>query len=146
MKPNITNQLIDATFKVSRLIKENMCYTSSITQLSMLQLQALIFIKRNPNVPMREIAEHFRIELPSATSLLNKLSTMDLVERLTDPKDRRIVRVSLTTAGQTLLKNAMIEKTSKIEKLLAFLSKKEKEALLAIIMTLTEKMEAQHAV
>jgi len=146
MKSDTTNKLIEATFAFSRLMKDSMCYTSAITHLSMLQLQALIFIKKNPNVPMREIAEHFRIELPSATSLLNKLNTMDLVERKTDEEDRRIVRINLTIEGQTLLKNAMIERTEKTEKLLSFLSEEDKAALLRIIMTLTVKMEGHHEV
>ena len=122
-------------------MKESMCFTSSITHLSMLQLQALILIKKTPNVQMRDIATHFRIELPSATSLLNKLHEMKLVQRQADPDDRRIVRINLTADGQALLKNAMIERSKKIEKLLAFLSEKDKEELLRILLTLTEKME-----
>jgi DNA-binding MarR family transcriptional regulator len=144
MQTDTTNKLIEATFKISRAMKDSMCYTSSITQLSLVQLQALIFIKKNPNVPMRKIAEHFRIELPSATSLLNKLSTMKLVERHTDPDDRRIVRINLTTDGQTLLKNAMIERAKKMEKLLSFLPEEDKSTLLRIVTTLTEKMEEQN--
>ena len=141
MKTATTNKLIEATFKMLRILKENMHYTSSMAQMSMMQIQALVFIKQNPNVPMSKIAENLRIELPSATSLLNKLSELKLVERQTDPDDRRIVRINLTTAGQTLLKNAMMERTKKIEELLSFVSEEDQEALLRIVTILTEKLE-----
>lgn len=139
-----TNRLIEATFNLSRLMKENTHHPSSITHLSMVQIQTLVFIKKNPNVPMKKIAEQFRIELPSATSMINKLTALKLVERQTDPDDRRIVRINLTQDGQTLLKNAMIERTKKIEKLLSFLSEEDHAALLRIVTTLTEKLEKQH--
>lgn len=139
-----TNKLVEATFKLSRLIKENMCYTGNIAQLTVVQLQALIFLKKNPNVTMSKIAENFRIELPSATSLLNKLSELKLVERQTDPIDRRVVRINLTQQGQTLLKNAMIERTKKIEELLSFVSGDDQATLLRIVTTLTEKLEKQN--
>jgi len=141
MKTATTNKLIEATFKMLRILKENMHYTSSMAQMSMMQIQALVFIKQNPNIPMSKIAENLRIELPSATSLLNKLSELKLVERQTDPDDRRIVRINLTTAGQTLLKNAMLERTKKIEELLSFVSEEDQEALLRIVTILTEKLE-----
>jgi len=138
-----TNDLTDITFKISRLVKENLCYNSRLTHLSILQIQALIFIEQHPHVQMREIATHFRIELPSATSLLNKLHKMKMVTRKTDTDDRRIIRISLTPEGQTLLNDAMIERNKKMGKLLSFLSSTDKESLLRILTTIAGKMEAK---
>ena len=146
MKTNATDELIETTFKIFRLMKDNMCYVSSIKQLTLLQLQALIFINNNSSVPMKKIAEYFCIELPSATSLLNKLTDMNLVERQSDPNDRRLVRIKLTNEGQTLLKNAMLERAKKMERLLSFLSEEDKATMLRIVTTLTEKMEVGNEV
>jgi DNA-binding MarR family transcriptional regulator len=143
MQTATTNELTDVSFQISRLFKENLCYTSPITHLSILQLQALIFIKQHPNVQMRDIAAHFRIELPSATSLLNKLHQMKMVTRKTDTDDRRVVRIMLTNEGQTLLNDAMIERGKKMEKVLSFLSEHDKMALLRILKTLATKMETK---
>ncbi|HZE87048.1 MAG TPA: MarR family transcriptional regulator [Methylomirabilota bacterium] len=141
MNANITSRLIELSFQLSRQIKGTMCFTSQFINLSMLQLQALSFIKSKPNVHMREIAEHFHIELPSATSLLNKLHEMQLVSRSTDATDRRVVKISLTADGETLLKDAMIERNKKTEILLSYLSETEKENLLHIFEKLLTKME-----
>src|SRR5690349_6388385 len=126
-----TNKLIEVMFKVSRFMK-SMHYKSPLVNLSMIQLQALIFLKHNPSAQMSDIATHFRIELPSATSLVNKLHEMELVERQTDDKDRRLVRIDLTNTGQTLLKDAMIERNKKIETLLSYVAESDKDELLRI--------------
>src|SRR5882757_3909316 len=107
MNDVLTSKFIEIMFKCSRLLRGHMEYSSDVAQLSILQIQTLSFLKHHDNAQMGEIAEYFNIELSSATSLLNKLVTLQLVERQTDPKDRRLVRISLTKKGSELLKKAM---------------------------------------
>lgn len=128
-------------FQVFRRMKEKMSYTNSLTHLSILQIQTLIFLNKNKKVSMSDIAGYFRIELPSATSLLNKLYEQKLVERHEDEQDRRLVMITLTDEGKTLLKQAMCERKKKIEKILSYLSKKERLDLLAILETLNNKLQ-----
>jgi DNA-binding MarR family transcriptional regulator len=142
--PNKNSQLVEAIFKVTRLMKRDMSYTSEMMHLSMLQLQALLFLKQKQNAQMREIAEHFHIELPSATSLLQKLHQMKLVKRQTDENDRRIVRILLTDAGEKLLKEAITARSKKIEKMLSYLSEKDSMDLSRILEVLTQKLEGIH--
>src|SRR5256885_7713936 len=104
MTNTLASKFIEVMFKSSRLFREGMHYSSNIAQLSFLQIQALAYLKYHNNAQMSEVAEHFRIELPSATSLLNKLVTLQLVKRLQDEKDRRLVRVVLTNEGLNILK------------------------------------------
>lgn len=55
--------------------------------------------------PMRmgELAERESIRTPSATALVDGLAEQGLVERQVDPKDRRVVMISVTPAGRALL-------------------------------------------
>ena len=103
MKTDSTIELVEMIFKVSRLMKEEMSFTNNLIHLSILQIQTLIFLKQNKDkkVSMSDIAENFRIELPSATSLLNKLYDLKLVERNVDANDRRLVLITLTGEGKT---------------------------------------------
>ena len=51
----------------------------------------------------RELAQHMRIEPPTLVRHLDKLAEEGLVERRTDPADRRVLRVVVTAAGQARL-------------------------------------------
>src|SRR6266576_2561990 len=114
MTNKLSNKISEILFKVVRLLKKEMSYKDEFAQLSVLQIQALFFLKQNKNAQMSEIAEHFHIELPSATSLLNKLNQMDFVERNADPNDRRLVRIVLSKKGEAVLKQAMDERNKKV--------------------------------
>jgi DNA-binding MarR family transcriptional regulator len=140
MKSDNTLELVEMLFKISRLMKEEMSFTNELTHLSVLQIQTLIFLNHNKIVSMSDIAEYFHIELPSATSLLNKLCDQKLVKRYEDVEDRRLVRVTLTDSGTTLLEQVIRERRKKLEKMLSYLSEKERFELLTILQTLNSKL------
>jgi MarR family transcriptional regulator, organic hydroperoxide resistance regulator len=135
-----TYELIEMMFQLARLMKEEMSFSNNLMQLSALQIQTLIFLDHNKEVTMSDIAKHFHIELPSATSLLNKLYSKKMVKRSADPKDRRIVKVSLTDAGKSMLSEAVNQRRKKLQKALAYLSKQEKTDLLNILSSLRSRL------
>jgi len=92
----INDQLAEAMFALSRSMKEEMTFDSDTLQLTVLQLQTLIFIKKHKDVLMGDIADQFNISLPTATVLSDKLVNLKLIQRAKDESDRRIVKVFLT--------------------------------------------------
>lgn len=144
MHNNITDKLAEKIFAISRVIKGSMSYKSSLVQLSVLQIQALDFLGKNEHAQMNEIAEYFHIETPSATVLLNKLHDLGLVQRQADLKDRRLVRIVLTSEGKQLHKEATKERNHKIEKILSYLSDGDKNELLRILNTIQEGITNTH--
>lgn len=140
----INSSLVEEIFKFSRLLKGTMSFNSELSRLSMLQIQALVFLKKHDEAQMGEIAQHFNIELPSATSLVNKITKLGLVERKADKNDRRVVIIALTKEGRTLLQQAMEERSKKITKTLSYLSAKDKQELLRIMQILTDTMEKEY--
>ncbi|MFC7394144.1 MarR family winged helix-turn-helix transcriptional regulator [Scopulibacillus cellulosilyticus] len=48
---------------------------------------------------MSEVADHLQISLGGATSLVDRLHKINLVERLRSDEDRRVVKVALTDKG-----------------------------------------------
>ncbi|HSW88054.1 MAG TPA: MarR family transcriptional regulator [Candidatus Saccharimonadales bacterium] len=137
----INSNLVEEIFKFSRFMKGQMACDSALMKLSMLQLQVLVFLKRNEPAQMSEIAKYFSIELPSATSLINKVTKMGLVERTADKHDRRLVLISLTKEGHSLLQKAMEEKGKRMTETLSYLSETDKKELLRIMKILTDTME-----
>lgn len=132
-----TSSIIESIFTLSRVMKEKMGGKSQFAHLSMVQLQTLVFLKKNPKSSMRSVADFLRVELPSATNLIEKLVKLQLVERRLDAQDKRWVRLSLTQKGMSLLVKAKKERQKNMEKLLSHLTDKEKETLLFLFEKLT---------
>ena len=137
----LNEQIAECMFMLSRLMKEEMTFDSETAQLTILQLQALLFIKRNEAVTMTEVATHFGISLPTATSLSNKLVTAKLITRENNTTDRRIVTLVLTPKGKDLLIKAMKYRSAKLQTMLSYMSLPEKEQLLDIIKNLIANIQ-----
>ena len=136
-----TTHLIDVMFQLSRVLKDQGSFRNDLSQLTVLQIHALWFLKHHTNAQMSEIAQHFNIELPSSTSLVNKLCILELVERKSDDHDRRLVRISLTKRGEQLLNEAMNKRMKKLETMLSLLDENDKKELQRILETLLSKIK-----
>jgi DNA-binding MarR family transcriptional regulator len=114
-----------------------MSLNTDIFQLSILQIQALVYVNTKREATMSEIAKHFNIELPSASSLITKLFVKKLISRDSDQQDRRLVKITLTKKGELLLLKATEERRKKIRKMLSYLSEDEILHLRNIVNTLS---------
>jgi DNA-binding MarR family transcriptional regulator len=137
---DVSLELVEEMFAIARLMKEEMSCTNDQFHVSMLQIQALRFLDRNPGSTMSDLAKHFLIELPSATSLANRLVGDGWVRRQEDPDDRRVVKLALTEKGQTMLRTGMDRHRKKLAEILSYLSDGEKSDLLAILRVLSGKL------
>ncbi len=134
----IDTQLIDKLFHFSRIIREQMQNHSLVAHLTFLQLESLIILKKHKVVQMSDVADNFRISMPTATVLLDKLVLMKLVKRIHDPKDRRVVKVTLTDRGEMLMTEELKRKNEKLNKFLDLLTEKEKTQILGILSRVVE--------
>ncbi len=144
MTDTLATKFIEIMFKTSRIFRERMHYSSQIAHLSFLQIQTLTYLKLHTNAQMSEIAEHLHIELPSATSLLNKLVALQLVQRQQDEKDRRLVRIALTEEGNAILTIAKKEKEAHVKQMLSYLTDEERHELLRLMEKLHERIEKDY--
>ena len=140
----INDQIAEMMFALSRSLKEEMTFDSETLQLTVLQFQALIFIKKNKDVLMGDIAGHFKISLPTATVLSDKLVNSGLVKRERSENDRRIVNVSLTQKGEKMLKTAMKQRHQKVNKMLSLLSMEDRKQILNILKNLISNIQKSY--
>lgn len=77
----------------------------------------------------RELAERMGIEPPTLVRHLDKLTDEGLVERRTDPDDRRVVRVVVTPAGRQRLAELHPVVHELDEELRGILTKRDVEVL-----------------
>ena len=77
----------------SKSIREN-------TNLNPGSLYVLGVLSRNEMLSMSEIGCRLSMPKPHVTSLVDKLIAEEMVERLFDPKDRRIINIRITEKGK----------------------------------------------
>jgi DNA-binding MarR family transcriptional regulator len=90
---------------------------------------ALATIDRHGPLTPSRLAEMERIQRPTVTRLLSTLENDGLIERLTDPDDRRVSHVSITKDGRALVKKLRSRKNAYLSKRLRHLDEDELETL-----------------
>lgn len=138
MKDEVNNEITETIFKFLKCMKPTMSYDSKTFHLTMVQFEALIFLKKNKDAQMSDISDYFSITMPSVTVLIDKLIGMKFAQRKNDIKDRRVVKISLTAYGEKLLNEAMHQRKQKINKVLSYLSSEDKKDLLRILQRITD--------
>ena len=134
-------QLVQLIFRVNQVLRQRTAFSSSFKKLSMLQLETLLFLKEHKNARMKEIASHLHITMPSVTSLVDTLVSIQLVSRQKEESDRRGVKLELTKSGMTLLKTAMEEKIKRVSTILDLISTQDKKHLVAILEQILVQLE-----
>ena len=105
------------------------------------QLSALSSIDALGSVRLGDLAAAERVTSPTLTKIVANLEAAGLVERSTDPHDRRAARVSLTAPGRTRLKRLRTERNAYLQRRLAAFSAEDRETLaaaIAMLITLAE--------
>ena len=69
------------------------------------QAQVLFHLARNQNSPMTDVARTFGITLPAVTQVVDRLESKRFVERTSSRRDPRQVLLTLTKAGQALVRD-----------------------------------------
>jgi DNA-binding MarR family transcriptional regulator len=92
-----------------------------------------------------ELAERERVQRPTATRLISRLSEAGLVDRTSDPSDGRVSLVSVTPEGRALMRRLRTRKTAFLAKRLRDLDPEEVATLdraAAILERLLERDSA----
>ena len=97
------------------------------------QLDILKFIVDKKNPTMKDITGHLNITAPSATSMIENLYDKKMVNRESDPGDRRGVRISPTKATLKLFSSFKDVKESVVGELFLPLTLEDKKQLTVIL-------------
>ena len=116
--------------------------------LTRMRFGALGILSQMGSLPISELARYLRITKSQATSLVDGLVSGGNAERKASKKDRRIIEVSISDAGRTLVLGALTEIHAGIAVDLAKLDEGEIEELrasLQALIALLHKIEAPAA-
>jgi len=76
------------------------------------QLKALSAFHEDRKYSMSELSKNALVTMPSMTEMVDRLEAEDILERIRDTEDRRVVKVCLTEKGKKIHKE-LIEKRHK---------------------------------
>lgn len=99
------------------------------TTLSPGTLFTLGALSHHAKLTMTGIGCHLSIPKPHVTALVDKLIKDDLVERLLDPNDRRIIYIQLTEKGRITLKEIKLLISKELRDKLLFLTNEQMKVL-----------------
>lgn len=82
-------------------------------------LDILVNLYRFEGISQQELARKLLVGRSNMSMLLPQLEKRGLIERLSDAKDKRVLRLHLTAAGRDLTAQAMAIQTDMIERTLS---------------------------
>jgi len=107
------------------------------------RMEALAAIFNSPSLSAQvDIAKRLRIEGPTMTRMLDTLEADGLVERLPDPADRRTKQLRLTPAGESVLEEIFAIADELRGRLLEGIETERMDELNALLVMLTERLDA----
>ncbi|MEQ8168492.1 MAG: MarR family transcriptional regulator [Candidatus Eremiobacterota bacterium] len=115
------------------LLKSLAVSASNLKNMSLSQLNVLLFLEARDHVRMKDIGEKLCIKPSSVTNLVDRLIRAGLVERSFDPEDRRVVEVSLSEDGKRLIEDVRKIDRKHWEKVIGKIDEVEYEEILRVI-------------
>lgn len=110
--------------------------------LSIARYAILRILSGREPVTLGWIAEKHHSWLSNITGLIDRLVRDNLVERRPDLKDRRVVRVKLTAAGESLVRSTRTPHREYLVRAMGTLNQRELRTLTLLLSKLTEPLEA----
>lgn len=114
------------------------------------QINALLVLYFNNDLTMGELSAEICLAESAATRLMNRLVHLNLVKRRGDEKDRRVVRVNLTSYGRQLAGLVFERRSFHFNNLAHRLAEEEREDLIVSLQAVMcvfdqpEKTEQNH--
>ena len=126
------------------LLKNARSPQSEALDLNSSQIQVILTLKKFGSMKMSDLTKHSNVVKSSMTNIIDSLEDLNLVDRIRNEKDRRIIYVSLNEKGSQLALSLRHSIFVPFEKKVNCLSPKDKKDLYDSLSTLNQiilKME-----
>lgn len=98
-------------------------------------------LRQKTSPTMGELSNALSVPLSTATRMVNRLVENALAERLSDPDDRRIVRVALTDTDLQVHDAIEAHSVQDIQRILACLTPEEQDILIALFRKVASSLK-----
>lgn len=105
------------------------------------QFEALQYLRNEDNLTIGELSSRMYLACSTVTDLLDRMERNELVKRVKDENDRRIVRITVLQKGHDLIKLVMENRINYVESILAELDESVIDAIDMGFGIFNEKVE-----
>jgi DNA-binding MarR family transcriptional regulator len=109
------------------------------------QFLILDFLHREGESTMTKLAHLMRVTTAAMTGIVDRLVRDRYVVRAFDPNDRRIIKVKLTTSGNTLVRNITEQKHKMIIRIFGKISMQDRQEYLRILMQIKDILTEENS-
>ena len=109
-------------------------------KLGLPHLSAMDHLRREDSTTMHDLVTALRMSRSTATGIVERLNGLGLAERSPDPRDRRVVRVALSTKGRGILRQLRTQKRRSVIRFYGQLNAEERARYLEIIRKLVKDL------
>jgi DNA-binding MarR family transcriptional regulator len=99
-------------------------------ELTYAQAQVLFYIAQHPGCYMGQVAKTFNVTLSAITQIVDRLVQKRFLTRVSNPTDRRVSILELTTEGKTLVQELEKLQVEVLEPVLQRLSARDRDHLI----------------
>ncbi|WP_379969667.1 MarR family winged helix-turn-helix transcriptional regulator [Ectobacillus sp. sgz5001026] len=122
-------QLIDriqsALQEAIRKMQAEMLKSMSVHGITLSQFIVLSLIQRQGKCKVSELADHMDVKPSAMTFMMDRLEQHGFIMRVHDDKDRRVVNIRLSEAGDEKFQKILVERKAIVKRYLSFLSEEE---------------------
>lgn len=93
------------------------------------QFRMLVVLEAGGPVNLSQLAEHLAVNPSTAMRMADRLVAADMVERTTDPADRRAARLALTPAGQRVVHQVTQRRQEEITRIVQAMPAERRSAM-----------------
>jgi DNA-binding MarR family transcriptional regulator len=105
-KPEKISEIIDNIRRIFQVVHEHSKRAKQETGLTGPQLWAIKVIAESSAIKVSDLARRMYLHPATVVGILNRLEKIGLIERSRKDTDRRIVRITLTHAGNAVVKKS----------------------------------------
>ncbi|MFI7504981.1 MarR family winged helix-turn-helix transcriptional regulator [Streptomyces sp. NPDC049687] len=129
-------ELADALVGIQRLLRRRLRAGLTVPRLRGAEVELLRLVETRPGIGVSEAAKELHLAGNSVSTLVNHLVRDGHLVRETDPADRRAVRLLLTQAAETRLRDWKQRRAALVRRHVTGLDAADREALRAALPAL----------
>lgn len=114
---------------------------SPLLDLPVLQIRCLRIVAEQEGQKLREVAEKMDLSLAGVSRLVDRLVRAGLVERRTDPQDRRAVQIGTTEKSRAILQEIRAARLAHLASCIRFLTPAQRSAVIESLNLLADAAE-----
>ena len=104
------------------------------TRITMPQFVVLDLLNKHGEPMMSDLARYLNVTTAAITGIVDRLVRDGYIVRVSDPEDRRIVKVKLTAKGDNVVHRSIEHRKKTMMNIFGMISEKEREEYLKILM------------